>query len=104
MPTGRKQTAKDSRTRKTTLSAKDSLGRLLPLVVIEWLDTYCVPRWHSGEPEEEPLRCRSVGWLIHDGKKSKVIAASIADEGSNGFQRDTELTIPARAIVRLQKI
>jgi hypothetical protein len=50
------------------------------LVLIEWLDSHAVYGWHTEEPSEEPLRCRSVGWLIYDGERAKTIAAHITDE------------------------
>lgn len=94
-----------AKTTKRVLAAKDSTGRhQFPLVVIEWLDTYCVHRWRTDEPSTEPLHCRSVGWLMHDGDKTKVIAASVAGELEPGFQRDGEMTIPVGCIVRIQRI
>jgi hypothetical protein len=41
---------------------------------------------------------------MHDGDKTKVIAASVAGELEPGFQRDGEMTIPVGCIVRIQRI
>jgi hypothetical protein len=51
----------------------------------------------------EPLYCRSVGWLLRDGKECKLIVPHIAGE-KNGeilLQGCGDLAIPTRAIVKL---
>ena len=72
------------------------------LVLIDWLDSHYVPGWHTDEPSEEPLYCRSVGWLIHDGKDAKTIASHITNEETS--QRSGEMTIPTKAITRMKTL
>ena len=71
----------------------------LPLVLIEWLDSHYAPQWHTGKPAKRPLTCFSAGWLTHDGKRCKTIAAHITDEDEP--QRSGEMTIPACAILSI---
>jgi hypothetical protein len=55
-------------------------------------------------PTTTPTRCRSVGWLIHDGRDAKVVAPHIGDEDHGELQRNGEMTIPACAIKRMRRI
>jgi hypothetical protein len=93
-----------AQTRKPVLAAKDSAGRKYPLIVIEWVDSCYEPRWHLDEPTTTPTRCRSVGWLVHDGRDAKVVAPNIGDEDHGELQRNGEMTIPACAIKRMRRI
>lgn len=72
------------------------------LVLIEWSDSHYHAGWHTDDPATEPVYCRSVGWLIHDGKKAKTIAAHVTDEGVP--QRCGEMTIPACCIRKIKTI
>jgi hypothetical protein len=69
------------------------------LVLIEWVDSHQVQRWTSEEPSQEPMLCRSVGWLIHDGKKAKTVCAHMTLETIP--QRTGEMTIPTCAITKM---
>lgn len=69
------------------------------LVLIEWQDSHYVPGWHTNEPVKEPLLCRSVGWLMHDGEDAKTVASHLTDEEDP--QRLGEITIPTRAVLRI---
>ena len=71
-----------------------------PLVLIEWHDSHAVYGWHTGDPSEEPLLCRSVGWLMHDGEKAKTIAAHMTNEETP--QRSGEMTTPSATIIRVE--
>ena len=46
------------------------------LVLIEWEDSRVDGVWHQigGEIEDRALLCRSVGWLLLDRVRAKVIA------------------------------
>jgi hypothetical protein len=70
-----------------------------PLIFVEWVDSHTVTGWKklSTLEENEPLRCVSVGWLIHDGEETKVIAPHLSrgSEQGNGI-----MVIPAGAILR----
>ena len=75
------------------------MNNLGKLVLIEWLDSHYTQGWHANAPNEEPLLCRSVGWLLYDGEKAKTIAAHITEEETP--QRTGEMTIPSVAIIRM---
>lgn len=70
------------------------------LVLIEWVDSHRTEGWHQDDPATEPILCRSVGWLIHDGKAAKTIAAHVTEEGPP--QRCGEMTIPGCSIRKVQ--
>ena len=76
------------------------LATMPKLVMIEWLDSHHIPRWTVDDPVTEPLLCRSVGWLVHDGDKAKTIAPHMTDEETP--QRAGEMTIPACAVKRIK--
>ncbi len=46
------------------------------LVLIEWEDSHADGAWHhiGGGVEDRALICRSVGWLVLDGERVKVVA------------------------------
>lgn len=76
------------------------------LVLIEWLDSHRFDGWHTDKPATKPLRCTSVGWLVYDGKDdgkdAKTVAPHMSDE--EPAQRCGEMTIPARAILRIREL
>ena len=74
----------------------------IPLVLIEWLDSHYAPGWHTDKPPKRGSTCFSVGWLVHDGKHAKTIAAHITDEEPP--QRSGEMTIPSCAVLNVQKL
>lgn len=72
-----------------------------PLVVIDWVDSFSHDPWtYDVQMEEEDKRCRTVGWLVWDGKDSKTIASSITYETPP--QKCLQMTIPIRAITKLK--
>jgi len=78
----------------------------MKLVLIEWLDSHSGRGWQDVERLEraaEPLHCRSVGWLLVDGKNCKVIVPHISGEknGNTILQGCGDLTIPTAAITKL---
>ena len=77
-----------------------SSARTGKLVLIEWLDSHYVAGWHTDDPNEEPLTCRSVGWLLHDGPRAKTLAPHVTAEETP--QRSGEMTIPTDAVVRVE--
>ncbi|MGI0134174.1 MAG: hypothetical protein ACREBW_04370 [Candidatus Micrarchaeaceae archaeon] len=70
----------------------------MKLVRVEWLDSHIMPTWTRDAPETAALKCRTVGWLVHDGKDAKTLAASVTDEDAP--QLCCQITIPTAAIVR----
>jgi len=77
------------------------------LVYVEWHDAHGVsPNWEYMNElvESGPAVCivRTVGWMIHDSKVSKVIVPHvIGSEGGLRAQGCGEMTIPTRSIRRL---
>jgi hypothetical protein len=72
-----------------------------PLVLVEWEDSHVTGQWEelSGF-RDECQSCRSVGYLVHDGAVSKVIAPHIA--APDGVLHGTGfMTIPAGAVRRI---
>lgn len=74
------------------------------LVLIEWEDSHADGVWHmlGREIEDRALLCRSVGWLVLDGERAKVLAPHIneAEEGVP-LQGCGIMTIPSRSVVKI---
>ena len=70
----------------------------MKLVLVEWLDSHITPTWTRDAPQTTAQKCRTVGWLVHDGKDAKTLAASVTEEDDP--QRCCQMTIPTAAIVR----
>jgi len=78
----------------------------MKLVLIEWLDSHAGRGWQDMSVLENsavPLYCRSVGWLLSNGKKCKVIVPHISGEknGNTMLQGRGDLTIPTAAIEKI---
>lgn len=79
------------------------LGRLgCPFVLIEWVDSHYRSGWTTQVAETKPLACLSAGWLVYDGAEAKTLSANVSCE--NDPQRCGDITIPARAIVRIEAL
>lgn len=78
----------------------------MKLALIQWLDSHCSAGWDSLEGfRDETVTCQSVGWLVHQGEISTVIAPhrsvgpeEVADQG-NGL-----MTIPTSSIVGVEEL
>lgn len=70
------------------------------LVLVEWHDSHIMPTWTRDAPETTATKCRTVGWLVHDGAHAKTLAASMTEEDDP--QRCCQMTIPAEAIVKMR--
>lgn len=75
-----------------------------PLLLIEWMDSVQpVPGWQflNDAPALEAIRCQSVGWLVGETAKVKMIAPNIGGdfEQGSGFLR-----IPVRSIMSIRKL
>lgn len=73
------------------------------LVLIEWEDsTRPVPEWSwlANHTWEAVVKCRSVGWLVHDGADVKALAPNLGDEGDD-MQVCGVIRIPARCITSI---
>lgn len=76
------------------------------LVLIEWEDSTGGSGNWGGIPREEPkpLVCRSVGWLVIDGARAKIVVPHMHDDNKElGTTRSGcgDMTIPARAVLRI---
>ena len=79
-----------------------------PLVMIEWEDSaQPISSWShlSDLPPQTVIRCSSVGWLIQDTNKIKVLAPNMGaiDDEAN-MQVSGVMRIPARCVIKLTKI
>ena len=70
------------------------------LVLIEWVDSHHTSRWTTDDPTTEPVKCRSVGWLIHDGEAAKTLTPHMTDEDPP--QRSGDMTIPICAVTKIE--
>ena len=72
-----------------------------PLVLVEWEDSHITGSWEGLDGfRDECLTCRSVGYLVHDGAVSKVIAPHVA--APDGVAQGAGfMTIPAGAVRRI---
>lgn len=76
----------------------------LRLVLIEWEDSHANGEWQEIDSplQDRALVCRSVGWLVLDGKRAKVIAPHM-NESEPGvvLQGCGIMTIPPAAIISM---
>jgi len=79
------------------------------LVLIEWLDSQGpIGTWRylnesSLEIGKEDLLCKSVGWLIYNGKDCKRIIPHLSGEGTEQQGRG-DLAIPSKAILKITEL
>ena len=74
------------------------------MVIVEWLDSRQADgswKFTDGYPISDPVRCLSVGWLVHTDDNVIVLAQSIADQDATGYpdQMAGTVTIPAVSVV-----
>lgn len=87
-----------------------SARRKCPLVLIEWEDSrQPVPSWRFLADVSEPpdaVTCASVGWLIHDTKRVKVLAPNMGGlhDGGDSVQACGLMSIPTRCVVKITKL
>lgn len=76
-----------------------------PLVVIEWEDS-AQPvsnwAWLDDHTWGEVVKCRSAGWLIHDGADVKALAPNLGDLDSGSAQVSGVIRIPTRCITEIK--
>lgn len=78
-----------------------------PLVYIEWEDSLgCTSRWNPVDEEEPEITiCYSVGWLVCDGKKLKVVAPHYFVGSNDAYAQSMgDMNIPVSAIRKLIKL
>ena len=78
------------------------------LVLIEWIDSYgCSSVWSDlSNCNPAPMICKSVGWLIHDDKKCKVVVPHLSqsDHPNTNQQGCGDMTIPTSAVLRVVEL
>lgn len=76
--------------------------------MIEWVDSrQPTAGWQRLREFDAPdvNACVSVGWLVHDGRTMKAIAANMADiESSENMQASGVIEIPTRCITRIKSL
>ena len=79
----------------------------MKLVYVEWLDsTIDAGSWEDiDELNCKPGICQSVGWLVKDTKKVKVVVPHMVKEGSVGEKQGCgSMTIPAMNVIKIKRI
>lgn len=80
----------------------------MKLVLIEWIDSSSAPdgwnRLDELKISTKPIRCRSVGWLLHEGNDAKTLVAHISGESDqhNNARACGDMTIPNCAILKMR--
>ncbi len=78
------------------------------LVLIEWEDSR-QPNgaWkHLAErPVWDAVKCASVGWLVHDDEKKKVLAPNMGDiDDASNMQLSGEIVIPTSCVLSVKRL
>jgi hypothetical protein len=76
------------------------------LVLVEWEDSHALTSggWMhlDGEHSTDPRMCFSVGWLLADGERAKVIVPHRNEEPPGAYAQGAgAISIPTRCIVRI---
>lgn len=78
------------------------------LVLIEWQDSFgCSTNWEviKDEPlNAQPMICQSVGWLVQDDKKVKVVVPHLTKSENVDLQGCGDMTIPTVSVVRIVEL
>jgi len=75
------------------------------LVIVEWLDSrQPVSQWMRADdlPEFSAASIQSVGWLLRQDDEMVVVAANLADGGTDEAQVSGVIQIPARCVVSVE--
>lgn len=78
----------------------------MKLVLVEWIDSHSGNGWQrlsEIQGSAEPIRCRSVGWLVAESDECKTIVPHISGETNEGIAPYGcgDLAIPTKAIVKM---
>jgi hypothetical protein len=69
------------------------------IVFVRWIDSNGPSGWHHDPVDNEPSRCRSIGWLLAESDEAITIASHL--DGDPIKSRDGEFTIPRCSIVEM---
>lgn len=73
------------------------------LVYVEWEDSHHRSGWTTDEPEDDALKCRSVGWVVLKSDYVLVLTANMTcQDGSK--QRCGDMTIPCSSIEKIKNL
>lgn len=73
----------------------------MDLIWIQWMDSASADGWHREEDlEREPLVCESVGWLVLENDKMRVLAGSISDSD----QFAVLMYIPNVSVLKIKRL
>lgn len=80
-----------------------------PLVLVEWIDSHGGNGWQPLDElsaAAEPLRCRSVGWLLSRRNGMTVLASHISGEANENIRLfgKGDIAIPDKCITRRKRI
>jgi len=80
-----------------------SSGEDYKLVYIKWEDSHGVSSdWqYINGANPRVVICQSVGWLIHDGEKCKLIVPHLTQSDHVKRQVCGDMTIPTAAVVKM---
>jgi hypothetical protein len=87
------------------LSSSRKMKRVDPhnlkrIVLVEWIDSYCVQGWHSPEElPDRPVSCVSVGYIYQDNDVGIGLVASVAPE-----EVADPLFIPRFAVLKVEAL
>ena len=70
------------------------------IVLVSWIDSCSTTGWHSNL-NPDPATCESIGWLVHSGTKTIMLAAS-RDCGSSA--RGDHITIPRACVTHIRTL
>ncbi len=83
-------------------------GTDCPLVIVRWEDSaQPIPRWQHLSELALPdiVECATVGWLIRDDGKVKVVAQSIGGiNADDNMQASGVMAIPARCVISIERL
>ena len=71
------------------------------VVIVDWLDSQSYRGWQHQNEGFEPARCRSIGFVVREDKKSLTLTTSRALDNPDVMD---PLTIPKGAITRRRKV
>ncbi len=77
------------------------------LVLVEWEDSARpVPTWQFLDEINDTtvVRCQSVGFLIYDGKDTKVLAPNVGEIGTEEAQASGVIRIPTRCVTKMRRV
>ena len=84
-------------------------SKIGPLVLVEWEDSARpIPAWLWLADDHDLgriVKCRSVGWLVHDDEHVKALAPNLGDvDDEDSRQASGVIRIPTRCVTRLVRL